>query len=701
MDESIKFTEAELNQAITELLSEQGYTACFGESISRSDGKQVLIEQDLRKYLRYRYPSEELTTEEVDYILRALHSLMLGDLYESNRAFCSWLANGIWVPRTDRSQKDLHIELIDTRHLPQALAELFAPQPREPENTTGQNLFKIVSQLKVRGESNQQHILDQVLYINGLPLIVFEFKSAMQEQADLRNAWQQICVCYKQNIPQMFVYNALCILSDGESNRVGSLFMPYESFYAWRKVSGNENIDKNYFSAIHRLIHGLLHPVRLLDVIENYIIFPEDRHHKLKICGRDFQYYSVRRLYFNIKADKYQQGNAKGGTYLWSKGCGKNISIAFLRKLLLKSSELSYPSIILITDRIYSKYKFKHFLLEDFILIESKSELQKRLEDINGGAAIIATIQKLSKDTEQVSGCNNIVCIFDEAHRTQAYIRNNLYKYFPNATYIGITECPTQHTLDTFGQLVAGYTMLDSIQDGFSVPICYEDRSNKIQSETYKEASPLTSLKRFLENPARIKAIAEDFIEHYEAQVANGNMVKGKVIFSCASRKNAYALYQQIEALRPNWFLKTSEDNPSKPNNKTPIVKILMSRIKSDKPDIYQLVGTKEDQFLFMRGFESPDSHFCIAIVVNMLLQDFDTPELDAIYFDKPLEKHYIIQVISRLNRRKKFKSKGTIIDYFGFKDQLDSALYMYLKDGLISDFNYEKIIHTPTGIIK
>ena len=357
----LSFSEAKLEQAIIELLQDQGYQHLIGDDVPRSSLDQVIIEGDLRHYLAARYQADGITEEEIQRLIKQLTTLPASDLYESNKTFCAWLANGFLFKRDDRQQKDLYIELLDTRHLSAALRELFdtedmplqhAAEPPASYLIQPLNRVKIVNQLTITGKENQPRIPDAILYINGLPLVVFEFKSAVREQeANIGDAYKQLCTRYRRDIPQLFVYNALCIISDGVNNRMGNLFAPYEYFYSWRKVTGNENREQDGIPSLHSMIQGLFHPVRLLDVIKNFICFPDKAKHEIKICCRYPQYYAARKLYYSIERARKPYGDGKGGTYFGATGCGKSYTMQFLTRLLMKSVEFASPTIVLITDR--------------------------------------------------------------------------------------------------------------------------------------------------------------------------------------------------------------------------------------------------------------------------------------------------------------------------------------------------------------
>ncbi|SFD20883.1 type I restriction endonuclease subunit R [Pragia fontium] len=752
---SLKFNEAKLERAIIQLLGEQGYPHVIGENVKRISQDQVLIEDDLRHYLYARYHADGLTSDETDRLIRQLTALPASDLYESNKTFCLWLANGFLFKRDDRSQKDLYIELVDTRHLPVALSALFdgedmplqqAAEPAAHYRSDSFNRYTIVNQLEISGKDQQVRIPDAIIYINGLPLVVFEFKSAIREEATTGDAWKQLCIRYRRDIPQLFVYNSLCIISDGANNLMGNLFAPYEYFYSWRKVTGDENREHNGISSLHSMIQGLFHPVRLLDVVKNFICFPDKAKREVKVCCRYPQYYAARKLYYSIKRARKPQGNGKGGTYFGATGCGKSYTMQFLTRLLMKSVDFASPTIVLITDRtdlddqLSSQFcNATAYIGDDTVVpVESREDLRNQLAGRNSGGVFLTTIHKFTEDTELLSTRNNIICISDEAHRSQVNLDQKvvvdektgtvrktygfakyLHDSLPQATYVGFTGTPIDATLDVFGDVADSYTMTESVQDGITVRIVYEGRAAKVildsskldeiekyyedceaaganeyQIDESKKAS--ANMNAVLGDEDRLEALAEDFAKHYEERVSEGSTVKGKAMFVCASREIAWNFYQQLKDCRPDWFVvKQAPDGvvltPEEQKELPPsaMVNMVMTRGKDDEAQLYDLLGNKEYRKELDKQFKNAKSNFKIAIVVDMWLTGFDVPELDAIYIDKPLQKHSLIQTISRVNRKFEGKSKGLAVDYIGIKKQMGLALAMYSK---IDSSNFEDI---------
>ncbi|MEZ8608236.1 type I restriction endonuclease subunit R [Vibrio sp. 10N.239.311.G01] len=769
---SLKFTEAKLEQAIIELLGEQGYPHVVGEQIAREDKEQVLILDDLRRYLAKQYRGDAITESEIDTIVRMISTLPASDLYHSNKTFCQWLTNGFLFKREDRSKKDLYIELIDTRHLAQALRLMFVPlleNKSKSDNTdrevaegnvsyletyrldpTDTNIYKIVNQLEIEGVDEQVRIPDGILYVNGLPLVVFEFKSAVREKdATIFDAWKQICVRYRRDIPKLFVYNAMCIISDGVNNKMGNLFAPYEFFYAWRKVTGNESTEKEGINSLYTMIAGLFNQTRLLDVVKNFVFFPDTSKKEIKICCRYPQYYAARKLYYNIDKERKPYGSGKGGTYFGATGCGKSFTMQFLSRLLMKSIDFESPTIVLITDRndLDDQLSKQFCNASDYIgdemvvPVKSRQDLRDKLQGIKSGGVFLTTIHKFTEDIELLSERTNIICISDEAHRSQVNLDKKvvikyqdgvavdvketygfakyLHDSLPSATYVGFTGTPIDATLDVFGDAVDSYTMTESVNDEITVRIVYEGRAAKVildnskledvekyyqacaeagtnehQIEESKKAS--ANMNAILGDPDRIEALAKDFVEHYEGRVKEGSTIKGKAMFVCASREIAFDFYQQVKVLKPEWFeeklsidgveLTDKEKEELKP---LAMVQMVMTRGKDDDPDQYSLLGTKEYRKSLDQQFKSPKSNFKIAIVVDMWLTGFDVPELDTIYIDKPLQKHNLIQTISRVNRKFEGKAKGLVVDYIGIKSRMNQALAMYSK---ADETNFEDI---------
>ncbi|EKF9476435.1 type I restriction endonuclease subunit R [Vibrio cholerae] len=751
------FTEAKLEQAIISLLGEHHTTSgqpvyphYVGSDVPRANEAEVLILDDLRHYLAEQYKADGITSGEIETILCQVQTLPASDLYQSNKTFCHWLGNGFHFKRADHTQKDLHIQLLDIEALPQKLAAMFVDGIHTIE--ADNNRYRLVNQLEIEGIDQQKRKPDAILYINGLPLVVFEFKSAVREEAATTyNAWEQLHNRYRRDIPKLFVYNALCIISDGVNNKMGNVFSAYEFFYAWRKITGHESTEKEGINALYTMLQGLFHPTRLLDVIKNFIFFPDTSKKEEKLCCRYPQYYAARKLYYNIKKERKELdasgnnmgGSGKGGTYFGATGCGKSYTMQFLARLLMKSVDFESPTIVLITDRndlddqLSKQFcKATAYIGDDVIQpVSSRQDLRDKLAGRASGGVFLTTIHKFTEDTKLLTDRCNVVCISDEAHRSQINLdlkitidqekgtikktygfAKYLHDSLPNATYVGFTGTPIDATLDVFGPEIDTYTMTEAVNDGITVRIVYEGRAAKVildnskleeiekyyeecerlganehQIDESKKAS--ANMNAILGDPDRIAELAKDFVTHYEKRVAEGSTIKGKAMFVCASREIAYEFYKNVKVLRPLWFVERKgfeekqaidgvelTEKDKEELMPLPMVNMVMTRGQDDEAEMYALLKTKDYRKELDKQFKNAKSNFKIAIVVDMWLTGFDVPELDTIYIDKPLQKHNLIQTISRVNRKFEEKDKGLVVDYIGIKSRMNQALAMYSK---------------------
>ena len=347
----MKFAESKLEHAFAELLAQEGYPHCLGNTLSRQTD-EVLIEDDLHSFLKKRYANHGITNTEIKSILLELKSLPASDLYESNKRFMKMLSDGFILKREDHTQKDIYIQLVDYSGLEEQsyAAEELISVVAEPqaEYQTDANIYRFVTQLEIQG--SEKRIPDGILYVNGLPLVVFEFKSAIREDATIHDAYTQLAVRYERDIPELFKYNAFCVISDGINNKAGSFFAPYDFFYAWRRIVGM-NKDVDGINSMYTLIQGMFQKNRLRDILRNFVYIPDSSKKNEKIVCRYPQYYAARALYDNIKQAQKPFGNGKGGTYFGATGCGKSYTMLFLTRLLMKSEYFGSPTIVLITDR--------------------------------------------------------------------------------------------------------------------------------------------------------------------------------------------------------------------------------------------------------------------------------------------------------------------------------------------------------------
>lgn len=739
----MKFTEEKLEQAFIELLGNENYPHHTGNSLSRAL-EEVLIEDDLRQYLLSKYACKQLMVTEANSIILQLKTLPASDLYESNKTIMRWLSDGFILKREDRNQKDIHIELIDCTGLETQLANVdFDMVVAEPslKYLPDHNIYKFVNQLEITG--TEKRIPDGIIYINGLPLVVFEFKSAIREEATVFDAFNQLTVRYRRDIPELFKYNAFCVLSDGVNNKAGSFFAPYEFYYAWRRVAGLAK-DVEGIDSLFTLVQGMLNQNRLRDIISNFIYLPDTSKKNEKIVCRYPQYYAAKCLFEHIKIAQKPEGDGKGGTYFGATGCGKSFTMLYLARLLMKSPHFASPTIIMITDRTDLDDQLagqftnaKKFIGDNTVVsVESRANLRDWVQGRQSGGVFLTTIHKFTEDTQLLSDRSNIICISDEAHRSQINLDQKikvtekgvtksfgfakyLHDSLPNATYVGFTGTPIDATLDVFGKVVDAYTMTESVRDEITVRIVYEGRAAKValkngeleKIEQYYEAAAdaganeyqiekskeqSASMNAILGDPKRLQALAADFVKHYENRVSEGATVKGKALFVCSNRDIAYRFYNNVITLRPEWNevkvaadvseLSEEEQKKIKPME---TIKMIMTRGKDDPKALYDLLGTSDYRKTLDSEFKNEQSNFKIAIVVDMWLTGFDVPFLDSIYIDKPIKQHNLIQTISRVNRKFEGKNKGLVVDYIGIKKQMNLALAHYNKG---DEDNFEDI---------
>lgn len=730
----MKFTEEKLERAFTELLGQEGFPHHLGITIARKPD-EVLIEEDLRHFLLTQYAAQGITNNEVSSIILQLNSLPASDIYESNKTFLKMLSDGFILKREDRNQKDIYIQLINyaglNKHRQPEADQLISiaaePEAQYPPDT---NIYKFVNQLEIVG--TEKRIPDGIVYINGLPVVVFEFKSAIREEATIYDAFKQLTVRYRRDIPELFKYNAFCVISDGVNNKAGSFFAPYEFFYAWRRVAGLAK-DVDGIDSMFTLIQGMFHKNRLRDIIRNFIYIPDSSKKNEKIVCRYPQYYAARALYDNIKKAQKPEGNGKGGTYFGATGCGKSFTMLYLTRLLMKSEYFESPTIVLITDRTDLDDQLsgqftnaKNFIGDNTVVsVESRANLRELIQGRQSGGVFLTTIHKFTEDTELLTDRTNVICISDEAHRSQVNLDQKvkvtekgvtktfgfakyLHDSLPNATFVGFTGTPIDATLDVFGKVVDAYTMTESVKDEITVRIVYEGRAAKVllnnsklkeiedyyakcaeigsnENQIEQSKKEMAQMYAIIGDPDRLKAVAEDFVNHYEKRISEGSTVKGKAMFVCCTREIAYELYKNIIALKPEWNEIRAAEEGAELTDKDkrelkPIerIKLIATRGQDDPKEMYDLLGTKEQRKELDRQFKNDKSNFKIAIVVDMWLTGFDIPSLDSIYIDKPIQRHNLIQTISRVNRKFEGKNKGLVVDYIGIKNQMNLALKQY-----------------------
>lgn len=722
--------EENLESLIVGLIRDKDYDYVRGDNLNKQF-EDVLIEEDLRNFLSKKYKDNRITDNEIEQIIMSLKSISSTPVYNANKTAFKKIVEGEVFVREDRSQKDFYLQLIDF-------------------NDIDNNIFKVCNQVVIKGPQTKR-IPDTIIYINGLPMVVWEYKSTTREEATIYDAYVQLTTRYIRDIPELFKYNAFVVISDGINSKMGSLFADYEHFYAWRKVEEKDD-EVDGIDSLYTMIDGLFRRDRLIDVIYNFVYFPDDSCKKsLKIVCNYPQYFAATKLYQNILEHQKPNGDGKGGTYFGTTGCGKSYGMLFLTRLLVHSKDLQSPTVILITDRtdLNEQLSNNFVISKDFIgdgdveCVASREDLKTKLGGKASGGVYLTTIQKFTDAISLLSDRNNIVCISDEAHRSQINLDQKMkikddevittYGYakylhdsLPNATYVGFTGTPIDETIEVFGGIVEEYTMKDSIKDGITVRLvydgrfvkavldseklaeienyykkCLDDGANEYQVEESKKKS--ISIRSIIGNKEILTNVAKYFVEHYENRVNEGSTVAGKCMFVCADRFIAYDFYKIVKEMRPDWVVEkkcpdgvTLTKDEEKKLKPMPMMKMVMTRGKDDPTDLYDMLGTDNDRSEAATQFKDIKSNFKIAIVVDMWLTGFDVPFLDTIYIDKLLtQEHNIIQTISRVNRAFPNKESGLIVDFIGIKHGMNLALKKYAKyeDGNIEGIEQAIII--------
>ena len=680
------FNEETLENITMEILKELEYECINGYEMYRTDYSKVILENDLRNAI-YKINSN-VTDEQVTEVLRQIKNLEHNNTILNNKQFTKYLLEGCQVPINENGE---------TRYKTIKIVDF---------NNISNNTFKAINQYTIIEHSEKRP--DIIIFINGLPLVVVELKSTVREDVKLIDGYNQLKGYQEVHIPTLFYYNQFMIVSDGVQARAGTITSPWSRFSEWKKIEADDEVTENM--PTHKtLFYGMLRKDRLLDIINNYVLWSEDS----KILSAYHQYFGVKKAITSTeKAINNRTG--KAGILWHTQGSGKSFSMVFYTGNMIKV--LKNPSIVVVTDRndldnqLFTTFaKCSDYLKQSPVQIESREDLQEKLENRVSGGIFFTTLQKFEEETGLFSKRDDILVLVDEAHRShygidatikfdkekmKAYKKYGTAKYlheaFPNATYIGFTGTPVEtkdkSTSNVFGQVIDTYDMTQAIMDGSTVPIMYEARMarvglnqklldeiddyyNMLETEEgvedYKIAESkkeMAKMEQIIEDPDRLEMIVKDIINHYEdiqTSVANKAMVVAY------SRKSAYTMYKKFLELRPDW------------ENK--IHMVITSNNKDDE-EMQKAIGSKKDKKQLEVDFKDMNSEFKIAIVVDMWLTGFDVPGLGTMYVDKPMKAHNLMQAIARVNRVYKDKQGGLIVDYIGLKRWLLDALKTYTK---------------------
>lgn len=671
--------EEAYENSIIELFEELGYTHVYGPDVETRDFTSPLYEAVLTNSLHQINPN--LPDEAINEALFKLKNFENAELTQKNAVFMDYLQNGITVRYTEKGEpRDTIVYLLDYEN---------------PDN----NSFIVANQWTFVENSEKRP--DVLLFINGLPLVLMELKSPSREETDASEAYRQI-QNYKHEIPSMFIYNAICVMSDLAVSKAGTITSDETRFMEWKTVDGSYENTK--YAQFDTFFNGIFEKSRLLDILKNFICFSNENKGAAKILAGYHQYFAVKKA---IESTKHAtQTDGKGGVFWHTQGSGKSLSMVFYAHLL--QSALNSPTIVVITDRndlddqLYTQFaKCKDFLRQEPVHATSRAHLKQLLEGIKANGIFFTTMQKFEESAEPLSERRNIIVMADEAHRgqyglsekidkdgnikvgTARIIRNSL----PNATYIGFTGTPLslddRNTREVFGDYIDVYDMTQAVEDGATRPVYYESRVIKLHLKPEilqlidaeydlmaqnaepevieKSKKQLGQIETILSDDDTINSLVCDILDHYENY--RENLLTGKAMIVAYSRPIALKIYHRILELRPNWQDK---------------IAVVMTSSNNDPEDWRAIIGNKSHKEELARKFKDNNDPLKIAIVVDMWLTGFDVPSLATMYVYKPMEGHNLMQAIARVNRVFEDKEGGLVVDYIGIASALKKAMNDY-----------------------
>ena len=673
------YTEADYENSIIELFQNMGYRYEYGPNIER-DFYDPLYETELVTALQRLNP--EMPDDAIADALYKLKNFENADLVQKNAVFMDYIQHGIevryFVKGEERSGL---VYLVDYKN---------------PDN----NSFIAVNQWTFVENSNKRP--DVLLFLNGLPVVLIELKSPSREETDASEAYTQIRN-YMHEIPSMFIYNCICVMSDHLTSKAGTITSGEDRYMEWKTKDGN--YENTQYAQFDTFFEGIFEKNRLLDIIKNFICFSNEGLKRFKILAGYHQYFAVNKA---IESTKHAtQTDGKGGVFWHTQGSGKSLSMVFYAHRLQEA--LDSPTIVVLTDRndlddqLYGQFaKCKDFLRQEPIHAESRAHLKSLLDGRQANGIIFTTMQKFEESEEALSERRNIVVMADEAHRgqyglkehidaetgrikvgTARIIRNSL----PNATYIGFTGMPIsmkdRNTREVFGDYIDVYDMTQAVEDGATRPVYYESRviNLKLDEATLKlidaeydlmanNADPdvierskkeLGQMEAILGNEQTIASLVDDILNHYENY--RENLLTGKAMIVAYSRAIALKIYNRILELRPGW---------------TDKVAVVMTESNKDPEEWRKVIGNKRHRDELAKEFKDNNSPLKIAIVVDMWLTGFDVPSLATMYVYKPMQGYNLMQAIARVNRVFEDKEGGLVVDYVGIAAALKEAMNDY-----------------------
>lgn len=681
------YTEADYENSVIELFrNDLGYGYAYGPDIER-DFYSPLYEEVLLDSL-YNL-NRDLPDDAIQDAFFKLKNFENGELVQKNAVFMDYLQNGIPVRYFVGGEEHSSIVyLVDYKN-------------------ADNNSFIVANQWTFVENSNKRP--DVILFLNGLPVVLVELKSPSREETDASEAYRQLRN-YMQEIPSMFIYNAICVMSDQLTSKAGTITSGEDRFMEWKTKDGD--YENTQYAQFDTFFEGMFQKERLLDIIKNFICFSNEGVNSFKILAGYHQYFAVRKAIESTKHATVTDG--KGGVFWHTQGSGKSLSMVFYAHLLQEA--LNSPTIVVLTDRndlddqLYGQFaKCKDFLRQEPMHAESRENLKTLLAGRQANGIIFTTMQKFEESDEPLSERNNIVVMADEAHRgqyglaekikitkneegedvakrvvgTARIIRNSL----PNATYIGFTGTPIsskdRSTREVFGDYIDIYDMTQAVEDGATRPVYYESRVIKLNLDEAtlkmidteydimaanadeevigKSKRELGQMEAVLGNDNTINSLVCDILDHYENN--RENLLTGKAMIVAYSRPIAMKIYKRILELRPAWTKK---------------VAVVMTSGNNDPEEWRQIIGNKHHKDELAKKFKDNNSPLKIAIVVDMWLTGFDVPSLATMYVYKPMSGHNLMQAIARVNRVFRDKEGGLVVDYVGIASTLKQAMNDY-----------------------
>ena len=693
------FTEDTYEQAVIELFENMGYDHLYAPEMER-DYTSPLLDSVLRDSL-VRI-NRGLPVDAIEEAITKLRTFDTGSLLQKNIIFMDYLQNGITVKFFVKGEEQSSIvRLVDFE--------------KEQNNT-----FYAVNQFTFIENGNNRRP-DIILFINGLPLVLMELKSPAKDEVGAENAYNQIRN-YMQDIPSMFYYNAICVISDLSTNKAGTITSGLDRFMEWKTKDGD--YEETAYAQFDTFYEGMFQKARLLDLLKNFILFSGTGVGRFKVLAGYHQYFAVRKAIEKAKIATKTDG--KGGVFWHTQGSGKSLSMVFYAHLLQEA--LNSPTVVVMTDRIdlddqlYAQFsQCADFLRQTPVQAESKEHLKTLLEGRSANGIIFTTMFKFERGEKPLSERRNIVVMADEAHRGQygfdekIVISENedgekeartvignarvIHDALPNATFIGFTGTPIsakdRNTREVFGDYIDVYDMTQAVEDGATRPVYYESRvvhlkldentlalidsTYDILEQQSDSATIEKSKKSVLGADSTIESLCDDIVEHYEKYRAN--LLTGKAMIVAYSRKIAMKIYRQILKIRPTWEEK---------------IGVVMTGGNSDPEDWKKIIGTKTHKEELARKFKDNNDPMKIAVVVDMWLTGFDVPSLATMYVYKPMHGYNLMQAIARVNRVFKDKEGGLIVDYVGIASALKAAMKEYTKrdQSRYGDMNIAKVAY-------